>query len=211
MPEQSSFHFQFEWAKERLGEMEAALARLEREAQQLEAGSAAKTEQVIADLRTRCDQYRQAMKGQMEAGASAWTRDKAQLESQWKGFADDINKNVEKLMQQVGVQQAVFRDLAAAQCKAWRATGDQLHGAADQFVAEQRKEIEGMAQQMKQEASVAEARLKQLAESGSRSWTALSGALAESRAAFDRAVEAAGAAFKHASEPGPRADNRPPH
>ena len=32
MTEQSSFHFQIEWAKERLAEMNAALASLEREA-----------------------------------------------------------------------------------------------------------------------------------------------------------------------------------
>ena len=48
------------------------------------------------------------------------------------------------------------------------------------------------------EAAAAEERLQKLNEAGTQSWSALTGALAETRAAFDRANQAARDAFKKA-------------
>jgi hypothetical protein len=56
---------------------------------------------------------------------------------------------------------------------------------------------------MKVDASQAEANLQKLRRAGEESWGALGGALAESRAAFDRANQAAWEAFKRAANPGP--------
>ena len=212
MSEQSRFHFHIEWAKERLNEMDAALASLERQAREVQAAARAQADQQIAALRKRRDEYRQAMNTQLQAGEAVWLRDRAQLESQWEGFAAEVNKYLEAFGKQVSVQQLMFRDLAAAQRKAWHDAGEKLHGAATGFVAERRTEIEGAAQQMKADASKAEARLQKLMGAGTESWAALDAALAESRAAFDRAVRAAGDAFERAAKTGAESkpESRPP-
>ncbi len=197
MPEQSGVHFYVEWAKERLDEMDAILASLDRQAGKIQA------DQLIADLRSRRDQFQKAVKTQLEAGESAWVRGRAQLESQWDGFAAEVNKHLETFGKQVAVQQATFRDLAAAQQKAWNDAGEKLRAAAAGFAADRRVEIEGVLQQMKTQASEAEAKIQKVTQASTQSWTGLNTALAESRAAFDRAVQAACDAFKRAAEPKP--------
>ncbi|MCC2654567.1 MAG: hypothetical protein K0Q60_4733 [Microvirga sp.] len=52
---------------------------------------------------------------------------------------------------------------------------------------------------MNADAANAEARLHKLKRAGGESWSALSAALAESRKAFDRANQEAGAAFQRAA------------
>ena len=52
---------------------------------------------------------------------------------------------------------------------------------------------------MKADAAAAEARLQKLRQAGSESWSALGGALAESRKAFDRANQTACSALKRAT------------
>ena len=55
---------------------------------------------------------------------------------------------------------------------------------------------------MKADASKAEANLQELKRAGTESWVALNGALAESRAAFDRANQSAWDALKRAEVEG---------
>jgi hypothetical protein len=54
---------------------------------------------------------------------------------------------------------------------------------------------------MKADASEAEARLQELKQAGSESWTVFGAALAESRKAFDRANQAVWDALKRALPP----------
>jgi hypothetical protein len=207
MTEQSRFHSHIAWTKERLDEMDATLAVLERQAAEAQAAARAKADQLIADLRKRRDAFQQTMNTQLRAGEAARLRDRAQLESQWDGFAAEVNRYFETFGKQVATQQAAFGDLAAAQRNAWREASERLHGAAMGFLAERRAEIERAVQQMKTDASKSDARLQKLMAAGNESWAALNAALTESRTAFDRAVQAAGDAFKRATEHG--AGNNP--
>jgi hypothetical protein len=212
MSEQSRFHVHITWAKERLDEMEAALALLETQAHAAQAAARAKTDQLIADLRKRRGEFRQAMHARQQADEATWQRDKAQLETQWAGFAAEVNKYLEAIGKEVAVRQAMFRDLAAVQRKAWSEAGEQLHDAATRFAADRRAEVETAVQQLKADASKAEARLQKLMGGGSETLAALTGALADSRAAFDRAVQTAGDVFKRAAQHTAegKAANRPP-
>ena len=209
--QQSSFNFQIEWAKERLAEMDAALASLERGARGAQAAARAKADQALTELRKRRDEYQHAMTKGFEAGTTAWAGDKAHLESQWNRFSAELSKNVDALGKQISVQQSMFRDLAAAQRKAWHDAGDELLTAMKDFAAERRAGIEGAVQKMKVDASQSEAQLQKLMGVGNESWKALNAALSQSRAAFDHALEAAGDAFKHATHQGRgnKAENPP--
>ncbi len=211
MSKKSQFHFQVEWAKERLDEMDAALASLERRASETQATSGAKAEQLIASLRKNRDEFQQAMTRSLEAGTAAWAHEKSVLESRWDGFAAELDKDMESFGKGVATQQAIFLDLAAAQTKAWHDAGAKLQGAATEFLGERRTEIEKAVQQMKAEATKAETRLQKMSGAGYESWKALSGALAESRAAFDHAVHAARDVFSASGAQTHRPDERPRH
>ena len=159
----------------------------------------AKADQLIADLKKRRDEFQAKAKALAEASEATWQAAKTQLESQWNGFEAQVKTYFETVGKQIEQQQTTFQDIAAAQMKAWGEAADKLNDAATKVAAEKRANIDAAVKQMKAEAAEAEARLQKLKQAGSKSWAALSGALAETRAAFDRANEAAREAFKQAA------------
>ena len=198
MPEHSSMHFYLNWTKERLDEMDATLASLEAKASQLRADAKATAEQSIGDLKKRRNEFQTKAKAQAEASESAWHAAKTQLELQWSGFEAQVKTYFETVGKQVEQQQSTFRDIAAAQVKAWREAADKFHGAATKVATEKRANVDTAIKQMRADAVEADARLQKLKQAGSESWTALSDALAESRKAFDQANQRAWDAFRRA-------------
>jgi hypothetical protein len=189
-------HFFLNWAKERIDEMDATLASLESKAGEVQADSRVKANQFITNLRKQRDTFRETVEKQAEAGEAAWARTKTQLEAEWNGFEDEVTKYIEAFGRQVGQQQATFQGLVAAQLKAWREMTDKIQAATGEFAAGHRNEIDASVTRMKAEAAAAEEKLQKLARAGTESWSALSAALAETRAVFDRANQAARDAFK---------------
>jgi uncharacterized phage infection (PIP) family protein YhgE len=200
MAEQSSVHFYLNWAKERIDEMDATLASLERKASHVQADLKEKANELISDLRTRRDEFQTLAKKQAEAGVAGWERTKAQLESQWNGFEAQVKTYIETVGKQIEQQQATFKDVADAQLKAWREAADKFHSAATKLASERRADIDAAVKQMKADAAESEARLQKLKGAGKESWIALSAALAESRKAFDRANQSAWDALKRAAQ-----------
>jgi ElaB/YqjD/DUF883 family membrane-anchored ribosome-binding protein len=200
MPTQSNLHFYVNWAKERLDEMEAVLTSFEGKAGEMQADVRDRASKALADLRKSRDVFREAIKKQTEANEAAWTSAKATLEPEWNSFEAEVKKYVESFSKQVEQQQATFKLQAAAQLKAWREAADKLGSDAKQFGTERRVEIDASVKRMQADAAVAEEKLqKQLDQVGSQSWSALMAALADTRAAFDRANQAAREAFKRAA------------
>lgn len=199
MPAQSSMHFYFNWAKERIDEMDAVLASLEAKAGEVQAESRSKADLLIADLHTKRDEFQEVAKKQADAGEAAWLRTKSQLEGTWNGFEIEVKKYVETFGNQV--QQTTFQNAAAAQLKAWRDAAEKIHYAAAGLAVDRRSDIDATLTRMKADASKAEANLQELKRAGTESWVALNGALAESRAAFDRANQSAWDALKRAATP----------
>lgn len=201
MSAQGSRHFYLNWAKERIDEMDAALASLEAKASQLQTDSKVKADQLIADMQKRRDEFKATVKKHAEEGEAAWARTKAQLELQWNDFEGQVKAYIDTVGKRIEQQQATFQDIAAAQMKAWREAADTIQDGATKFAAERRADIDAAVKQMKAEAAEADSRLQKLKGAGSESWMALSAALAESRIAFDRANQAACDAFKRAAPP----------
>jgi len=201
MPEQSSVHAYLNWIKQRIDEMDATLASLEAKAGQVKAESKAKSDQMLADLKKRRDEFQVKANAQVQAGEAAMQAGKAQLESQWHGFEAQVKAYFDTVGKQVEQQQATFRDVAAAQAKAWREAADKLHSEATKVAAAKRADVDAAVKQMKADAAEAEARLQKLKQAGSESWAAMSAALAESRKAFDQANQKAWDALKRATPP----------
>jgi hypothetical protein len=198
MAEVSSMHSYLNWTKQRIDEMDATLASLESEASRMNADSKAKADQFINDLKKQRNAFQAKAKAGLEAGETALQAAKAQLESQWPEFEAQVNAYFETTARKIEQQQAAFRDVAAAQVKAWQAAADSLRGEATKVAVARRAEVEAAVEQMKANAAEAEARLQKLKQAGGESWAAMSAALADSRKAFDRASQAAWAAVKRA-------------
>ena len=127
-------------------------------------------------------------------------RAKAQLEPEWNAFEADVRKYVESFGKQVEQQQATFKLQAEAQLKAWREAADKLGSDAKQFATGRQAEIDVAVKRMQVDAGAAEEKLqKQLDQMGTQSWSALMTVLTETRAAFDRANQAARDAFKRSA------------
>jgi hypothetical protein len=92
MPAQSSMHFYFNWAKERIDEMDAVLASLEAKAGEVQADSRIRADQLIADLHKKRDEFLEAAKKQTDAGEATWLRTKSQLEGTWNDFEIEVKK-----------------------------------------------------------------------------------------------------------------------
>ena len=209
MPTQSSAHFFLSWAKERIDEMDATLASLESKAAETKAETRVKADQFIVDLKKKRDEFESNVKKQVEASEAAWDSAKVQLENEWKGFETETKKYLEMFGKDIEQQQAVFQGQVKAQLNAWHETADKLNVAANEFAIERRREIDATVSRMKADASAAEKKLQNLARAGTESWSAMNAALAETRATFDRANQAAREAFKRASQFGPIAGQRP--
>ena len=199
MSGQGNIHFFANWAKERLDEMDATLTSLEGNAAEVQADAQDKARKVLAELRKNRDGFRDAIKKQTGANEAAWTSAKTRLETEWSAFEAEVKKYVESYGKQFELQQATFKLQAAAQLKAWRDAADKLASAASEFASGRRDEIETNVNRMKADAVAAEEKLLKLNQAGSQSWSALTAALTETRAVFDRANQAAWEALKRAT------------
>jgi len=199
MTTQSNIHFFVNWAKGRLDEMDATLTSLEGKVGGVQADARDKANKILADLRKKRDDFRDTVKKQSEANEAAWISAKTNLESEWNGFEAEVKKYVESFDKQIEQQQATFKLQSAAQLKAWRQAAEKLGSSAKEFTAERRGEIDAVVKRMNTDATAAEEKLQKLSQAGDQSWSALMAALTETRAAFDRANQAARDAFKRAA------------
>jgi hypothetical protein len=199
MRTESSIHFYVHWAKERLDEMDATLTSLEGKIGGVQADVSDKANKVLADLRKKRDDFRDTVKKHTEANEATWISAKTKLESEWSLFEAEVAKYVESFGKQIEQQQATFKLQAAAQLNAWREAANKLGSDAKEFAAERRDEIDAAVKRMNVDAAAAEEKLQKLNQAGTQSWSALMAALAETRAAFDRANQAAREAFKRAA------------
>ena len=172
MAEQSSMHLYLNWTKEQMDEMDAALASLEVKARiKPRPTPEGKADEIIADLKKRRDEFQALLKTQAKSGEAAWARAKTELDKQWNGFEAQVQTYFESAGKQIEQQQATFKDIAAAQAKAWSEAADKFKVAAGKVAEAQRADLEAALQQMKSDASEAETRLQKLNQAGSKSWS----------------------------------------
>jgi cell division septum initiation protein DivIVA len=158
MAEQSSMHAYLNLTKQRIAEMDATLASLEAKAGRVKAESKPKADQMLADIRKRRDEFQAKLKEHTQAGEAAIQASKAQLESQWHGFEAQVKMQASKAQlesqwhgferqvktyfdivgKQIEQQQATFRDVTAAQAKAWQEAAGKFHSESSKAAAARR-------------------------------------------------------------------------
>jgi hypothetical protein len=177
-------HPHLAWAMWGLDEIEATLASIESRLHS-RASMHPKAESAMVDMRTARDAFRSSIEEQLDQASLA--RSKADLEGQWAAFEDSVQNYLDRVDRQVTQQETVFRARADAQRKAWLQAIDNLHKSAARFAADRRSDIEAAVKHLESEADAAKTKLDQLNKAEGASWAAMRVALAETRAALDRA------------------------
>jgi len=201
MSQQSSLHPYLEWTKQRINEMDAALASLETKAGKMSADSKTKAEQLLTELNKRREEFQAKSKASAQAGEAALRAAQAQLETQWEGFEGQLKAYLETTGKQVEQHQATFRAVADAQTKAWRQASDKLQAEAMKVAVARRADIDVAIKQVKARGAEAEVQFQKLKQAGEESWSALSKALGQSREMFGRATRDAWEAVSRANGP----------
>jgi len=196
MTTESSTHYYLNWAKARIDEMDAALATFDGKIGEPQANAREKGQRILADLRKKRDDFRNAVTKQPEANEVDWIEAKAQFDADWNAFEAGVEQYFDNRGEQI---QATFKRQAEAQIKAWRHATGELRKAAEQFAANRRSDIDAAVKRMSADAAAAEDKLQKLSQAGSELWSVFTRAPAESRATFDRANQAVRDAFERAS------------
>ncbi|MDP2409341.1 MAG: hypothetical protein Q8M26_03540 [Pseudolabrys sp.] len=194
----SSAHLSIDWAKSRLDEMDATLASLEKKLGDLKSESQVKAERAIAEMRDHREALKTVIEEKRQSSEAEWQQAKATVASRWTAFEAAVQNRVDATGDRVADQNEMFVARAEAQLKAWQDMIDKLEASAKGVAADRKREIDTAIAGIRADAEVTKATLEALKRSGRESWTALTGALAESRAAFDRASQTASDAFKRA-------------
>jgi chromosome segregation ATPase len=195
----SSVHASVDWAKQRVAEMDATLASLEKKLGDLKSENRAAAERAIAEMREQREALKQVIEAKRQASEAEWQQAKATIESRWAAFESAVQKWVDATGERVAEQNEMFAARAEAQFKAWQDKIDQLEASAKGFASDRKREIDSTVATIRADAEATKAKLEALKRSGKESWTALTKALAESRAAFDRANQTASEAFRRAN------------
>ena len=186
----SSVHFQLHWMKERIDEMDATLASLERSARNAKSQSRSDTKRLIAGLKKRRARFEAIAKKQAKDNDTAWRRSKEQLEAEWTKFEAQAAQQLKTAARQME-QKAVFRRASGVQARALRGAVEKLQDLAATIVPARRTGFKAAIRQMKAQTAKAEARMRKLGRAAAPSWPTMHAALAKSREAFDLANQKA--------------------
>jgi hypothetical protein len=199
MSDKSSQHAYVAWTKQRLDEMDAALASIEAKASQVKADAKAKAAELTAEMKKRRGDFETEVKAQLNAGEAAFEASKPKLEKQWASFEAELKTYVETVGKDIDQKRATFAGIAAAQAKAWGEAADKLQSAAAEFGAENKAKVDKAIAQVRTNTAEAKAHIEKLKHAGDESWTAMSAALQTSRKKFDEASRQAWEALKNAA------------
>jgi hypothetical protein len=187
-------HPHLAWAMWGLDEIEATLASIENRLHG-RANVHPTAESAMVDMRLARDAFRSSIEEQLDQ--ASLSRSKADLEHQWAAFEDSVQNYLDKVDKQVTEQETVFRARADAQRTAWLQAIDNLHTSAARLAADRRSDIETAVKHLVSEADLAKVKLDQLNKAEGASWAAMRLALAETRAALNRAHRSVLDALEH--------------
>lgn len=189
-------HFNSHWAKQRTGEMDAAIAFLQRHAKRLHTGP--ETSRLIAGLKKRRDRLKAMASKQATMGDAAWKRSKRKMDLEWKVFEAKLFTFVRRAKRRSGLQKSAFSRLAGAQAKAWKDAERSLRALARRIAPVRRSRVSAAIEQTSREASASRNRAAKLGKSAAFTWSVMRSPLNTSRRAFDKANHQAARSIRKA-------------
>ena len=194
----SNIHGSIDQAKERLDEMDATLAMLEKKLADFKSENRAAAERAIADMREHRQALKQIVDTKRQASEAEWQQTQATVGAQWTAFEEAVQRWADATRQDIADQNKLFLARADVQLKSWKDVIDQLDASAKVSASDRKREIESVMATIRADLEAVKARLQAVKRSGKETRIALAKALDESRAAFDRASQAAAEALKRA-------------
>lgn len=187
------------WAKQRAEEIEASLRTMQAGLGALSAEAKRQAEHAIVEMNAQREAFQRAIKEQSSEGEAALAKARTALEANWASFETTMQKYLADARQTAEQQQALFAARAEAQRKAWQQSMEAFYQQAGGFAVAKRSDLDVALDHAKAEAEAAKSRLDAAAKAGAQSWDAMTAALEESRAAFEKAGKKAMDAFNRAS------------
>jgi hypothetical protein len=178
--------------------MDATIAVFESKMKELQADARANAEKAMAEMRARREAFSEVFEKHKAESEAVWGRAMSDMNSEWNAFEVSFRKYADLAQGQAGQMEAAWRARAEAQMKAWHEAMERLSRDAMAFAAGRKGDVDAALERMKSDAKSADEKLHRLRQAGTESWSAAKQALEESRAAFDKAAQAAHEAIKRA-------------
>lgn len=181
-------HQAIEWSRERLVELDAVVAELEKHVTQLKEKSRAKADAAIANLKATAEAYRTKAKEVTEK-SRAWTQAEIEaankeLNDRWNEFEAETDAYLTEIDADLKVRQAVLKQKLDAQQAAWQRSINELQSRASALASDQRAKIEARIEAIRAQADEAGKRLARLNQARRESWDAAKRGLADAQKVF---------------------------
>jgi hypothetical protein len=173
------------WSQDRLSEIDATLAVLERDAASRKAADRQRAEAALKTLRETRASYRTKAAAAAAANADAWSDAQAasarrSLDATWMAFEAQRDGYLATANADLATRRAVLD----ARARAWQASIDQLRGEAGRLQGEQRAALDARLAVMQAQADEAKARSARLQDASRASWEAVKKSSADGQRLF---------------------------
>lgn len=186
--QRSSARQAMEWSRDRLSELDAAIAVLEQDAAKLQGDGRARAEAALKELRETREAYRIKADDAM-ANARTWTDAQVadarkSLDENWAAFEAKLDAYLDKIEADLATRRAVLEAEFEARQRAWQRSIDELRAEADKLVAKEKADIETRISVLKAQADQAKARVGRLQEASRGAWETAKRSYADTQKLF---------------------------
>lgn len=176
------------WSIDRLTELDATVATLERDVAERKGEARARAQAVLQKLRDKRESYRLKSR---EAAANARTWTDAQvieaqksLDESWDAFQAGVAEYFDATQADLATRRAVLENELKVRQEAWQKSIDELRSEADRLSTRERKAIENRIDALKAHADKSTALVERLQEASRESWDAVGKSYAEAQQLF---------------------------
>lgn len=177
-----------EWSQDRLAEINATIAVLEKESAKLQGEAQKKADDALKILRDRRDAYR-VQAEEAVAKARTWTdaqvaAARKSLDDNWAAFQTARDQYLEAAKADLATRRAVLEAELDARQKAWRKSIDELRAEASKLAADQRAAIDSRIATLNAQVDEAKARIARLENASAEAWETTKKNSADARKLF---------------------------
>lgn len=163
-----------EWSQDRLAELDATIAVLEKEASRLQGEARARADASLKTLRDRRDAYR-AKAEEAVANAKSWSdaqvsEARKSLDENWVAFETSRDEYLDAAKADLATRRAVLEAEFEARQKAWQKSIDDLRTDAAKLAADQRAAIDARIAALNAQMDEAKARIARLQDASAEAW-----------------------------------------
>lgn len=177
-----------EWSQDRLAELDATIAVLEKESARLQGEAQRKADEALKRLRDRRDAYR-VQAEEAATKARIWTdaqvaEARKSLDDNWAAFQTARDQYLEAAKADLATRRAVLEAELDARQKAWRKSIDELRAEASKLATDQRAAIDSRIATLNAQVDEAKARISRLENASAEAWETTKKNSADARKLF---------------------------